>query len=1059
MKQIYCIALIGVTISGILGGCDVTSNDPAGTGGTQPVDPVVVDFPIAYIQRPVPIGFADEDAVQMTLLEDNILDPAATRRGATLILKDRASVSAPSKVLTEGIFPDTPAPEGAEDPTPIPALYDVRDLSINADGTKMAFAMRAPEELNDDGEDITTWNIWEYDIEEDTLVRVISSNIIANEGHDRFPTYLPDGSLVFSSTRQRTSKSMLLDQSRPQFAYVTESDDEIRAFTLHRIDEDRVEIEQISFGKGHDIYPTVIDSGQILYARGDDTSNRNRDRLSLYTMNPDGTNVSLHYGFHSESGNEDAPAITKPLQLENGDILASYRLRTTALLGGDIITVDTENYIDNTEPTSVNMGATGPAEASASFGEVVVDGQSPHGYFNSAYPIFDGSGRLLVSWMPCLVQGYRLNIYVRSIDTDIEDGDGVVIGVNTRYELINIDGEPVDTGGNLVPEGEPPVEITLDEIVSLPCTPSTFTSTAVSPSEPQFGIWIYDPETQTQDPVVFANEVRTMYTEAVVFEQRTPPTFIPDAGQDEYTASLVNENVGVINIRSVYDFDGQDVAPGGIAAMADPLQTPPDTRPVRFIRFWEESNLPHEDEYEFENDLIGALNNQPSRSILGYAQVHPDGSVMTKVPANVAFSLELLDANGRRVGGGLGQRHFNWLNLRPGEIRTCNGCHTANSTSPHGRYDAEPESANPGALAESQFPNTSLLNGLDLPYDPPEIGETMAEFYTRAHLADPAIQAADIDPIALSVDIDWTDEWTDTSVAVPAADIQMVYGVLDPITGIGGPNNLQTTPPVLIGECLTEWNALCRIVIDYPDHIQPMFEVTRTATVTGPAGDEIQDVTCINCHATVDPDGATQVPAPNVGNLQLDFTFQNNAEDPPLLKGYDEFFANGDPLQIIDPETGLLVNLREQVFIDGVPQYEQEDVFDMDGNPLFQATDQNGQPVCVLQDTVDPNITLVLDAMDNPIRCQQDAIEREADGTPILVDGMEVKIPLLEDVLQTRYLSAQRANAAQNDRFFAVFDEGGAHDGFLTDAELKLLSEWLDIGGQYYNELFKALDD
>ncbi len=59
------------------------------------------------------------------------------------------------------------------------------------------------------------------------------------------------------------------------------------------------------------------------------------------------------------------------------------------------------------------------------------------------------------------------------------------------------------------------------------------------------------------------------------------------------------------------------------------------------------------------------------REILGYAPVEPDGSVKIKVPANVAFQFSILDANGRRIS----PVHTNWLQLRPGETRECNGCH------------------------------------------------------------------------------------------------------------------------------------------------------------------------------------------------------------------------------------------------------------------------------------------------------------------------------------------------------------------------------------------------
>jgi hypothetical protein len=40
--------------------------------------------------------------------------------------------------------------------------------------------------------------------------------------------------------------------------------------------------------------------------------------------------------------------------------------------------------------------------------------------------------------------------------------------------------------------------------------------------------------------------------------------------------------------------------------------------------------------------------------------------------------------------------------------------------------------------------------------------------------------------------------------------------------------------------------------------------------------------------------------------------------------------------------------------------------------------------------------------------------------------------------------------------FFSRFDAGGSHQGWLTPDELRLIAEWLDIGGQYYNDPFMA---
>ena len=45
------------------------------------------------------------------------------------------------------------------------------------------------------------------------------------------------------------------------------------------------------------------------------------------------------------------------------------------------------------------------------------------------------------------------------------------------------------------------------------------------------------------------------------------------------------------------------------------------------------------------------------------------------------------------------------------------------------------------------------------------------------------------------------------------------------------------------------------------------------------------------------------------------------------------------------------------------------------------------------------------------------------------------------------------AGNARNSRFFSVMNNP-THAGMLSPAELRLLSEWLDIGAQYYNDPF-----
>ncbi len=115
---------------------------------------------------------------------------------------------------------------------------------------------------------------------------MISSDITAEIGQDVSPHFLPDGRIVFASTRQRDAKAVLLDEGKPQFSAQVETRDE-DALSLHVMDADGANIHQISFNQSHDMDPSVLADGRIVYARWDNA--RDQDAFSLYTMNPDGT--------------------------------------------------------------------------------------------------------------------------------------------------------------------------------------------------------------------------------------------------------------------------------------------------------------------------------------------------------------------------------------------------------------------------------------------------------------------------------------------------------------------------------------------------------------------------------------------------------------------------------------------------------------------------------------------------------------------------------------------------------------------------------------------------
>ena len=62
--------------------------------------------------------------------------------------------------------------------------------------------------------------------------------------------------------------------------------------------------------------------------------------------------------------------------------------------------------------------------------------------------------------------------------------------------------------------------------------------------------------------------------------------------------------------------------------------------------------------------------------------------------------------------------------------------------------------------------------------------------------------------------------------------------------------------------------------------------------------------------------------------------------------------------------------------------------------------------------------------------------------------------PILSPVPVPSSMNAGGANAST--RFFSRFAPGATHADYLTPDELRLISEWLDIGAQYFNNPFDA---
>ena len=865
-----------VALAWALGACSPGTR--VNLGGGQAADPATVDFPIFYVKRTIPMMSDDL----------RLMRPGVPQ--ANLFMRATASPSATETNITARIT--------ATD------SYDVKDVAVSADGTMVVFAMRGPLTPNMKDVDPPTWTIWQYTIASNTLARVIPDDATANAGEDVSPAYLPDGRIVFASTRQRQSKAVLLDENDPQFEYQTEDRDE-SAFVLHVMNPDGSNIHQIEFNQSHDREPTVLANGRVLFTRWDHAPGK--DGMHLYSANPDGTDLELYYGANSHDtgpdGKQNTAAIefVKPREMQDGRILTLIRPYTDDDFGGDLVIIDGTGYVENTQPLLSDAGAKGPAQTLATTNDVLtIPVPSPGGRFNSAVPLWDGTKRILVSWTQC-----------RLLDTSV-------------------------TPNTIVP-----------------CSATALANPKAQSAPPLYSVWMFDPTQNTLLPVMLPVE-GVMVTDVAAAQPRPLPAVILDKvpGVD-LDQNLYDQGVGVIDIKSVYDFDGVDTAQPNIQTLADPAKTTAAQRPARFIRLQKAVSLPDRMTLNIAPQAFGA--SPFMREILGYGPVEPDGSVKIEVPANVAFQIDVLDVNGRRIS----PVHANWLQVRPGEVVTCNGCHTpASAQHPfsHGREGLFPL-VNTGAVTTGEpFPDT-------LGTYVPLAGETMAEARARTSCSTNTPPCLQVVP---SVNIVYQDVWTNPSVRPP--DASFAYSYLDP--------SITTTVPTT-DLCASTWSNTCRITINYTEHIQPLWDKVRQV-LDATTGAVLADHTCTQagCHSVKNAQGAAAVPGG-----QLNLTNAPSSDEPLQFTSYRQLLFTHD-------EQAVNMGSLQNVMVPGPPG-------------------PKGQPTTM----------------------------------PVPVGP---------------YLNAGSANGALSSQFLNRFaaNSGSTHAGYLSAAELRIITEWLDIGAQYFNNPF-----
>ena len=321
------------------------------------------------------------------------------------------------------------SPDGEVTPLTNYEGASVSDPCISFDGERILFSMRPPG--------MSHRNLWEMNVDGSGLRQVTSG-----DGHDFDPVYLPDGRILFTSSR---------GDEMDEYNHSP-------AEHLHVCNADGTGVERISFNQSDDFDPVLLPNGRILYTRWDHFGTFNR--FPLFAANPDGTGTFHHFGPHNRNFFHAQPT---------GD--------------GRIIAIESTMVNEDAGPIAVLKTEAGPADP-------VVEGNDTHwnvltanvntdgapwayGAFKYPYPL--GENRFVVSYsLPAASDeetDYGLYTFTLRQEGAGTDADPATISIEDLTFLYNDPAANEYDAQLVAPRAVPPV---IESTIARSATSGTF---------------------------------------------------------------------------------------------------------------------------------------------------------------------------------------------------------------------------------------------------------------------------------------------------------------------------------------------------------------------------------------------------------------------------------------------------------------------------------------------------------------------------------------------------------------------------------------------------------
>jgi hypothetical protein len=208
-------------------------------------DPLIAANPILFVTRH---QYRNEHGTEATMYQTGEINTRCFRGGGALKVLDVAT----GRVTTI-----------LESPTGV-----IRDPEVHFDGGKILFSMR--RNIEDD------FHLYEISADGNGLKQLTFAPRVS----DIQPVYLPDGGILFSSTRD----PKYIPCQRHLMA------------NLFRMNGDGSNIRQLGYNTQFEGRASLMPDGRILYTRWEYVDKHFAPAYGLWTVNPDGTDHALYYG-------------------------------------------------------------------------------------------------------------------------------------------------------------------------------------------------------------------------------------------------------------------------------------------------------------------------------------------------------------------------------------------------------------------------------------------------------------------------------------------------------------------------------------------------------------------------------------------------------------------------------------------------------------------------------------------------------------------------------------------------------------------------------------------